>query len=121
MENIASFEWTSVFAEAVLFCGAVLVVLFEALAPKHKGAICAFALLAMVAAIIAYVFVPVESLSFGETLGGRRRVRSFHNGLRAAFGVAWFRIFLQWGRKKMRIFRSFNGMRGGSFDICALA
>ena len=71
MENIASFEWTSVFAEAVLFCGAVLVVLFEALAPKHKGAICAFALLAMVAAIIAYVFVPVESLSFGETLGGR--------------------------------------------------
>lgn len=41
MENIASFEWTSVFAEAVLFCGAVLVVLFEALAPKHKGAICA--------------------------------------------------------------------------------
>ena len=93
MENIASFEWTSVFAEAVLFCGAVLVVLFEALAPKHKGAICAFALLAMVAAIIAYVFVPVESLSFGETLGGRGG----------------------------RIFRSFNGMRGGSFDICALA
>ena len=117
MENIASFEWTSVFAEAVLFCGAVLVVLFEALAPKHKGAICAFALLAMVAAIIAYVFVPVESLSFGETLGGR----GGFGVLRAAFGVAWFRIFLQWGRKKMRIFRSFNGMRGGSFDICALA
>ena len=100
MENIASFEWTSVFAEAVLFCGAVLVVLFEALAPKHKGAICAFALLAMVAAIIAYVFVPVESLSFGETLGGRGGFGVFITACALLSALLGFGYFSNGGERK---------------------
>ena len=104
MENIASFEWTSVFAEAVLFCGAVLVVLFEALAPKHKGAICAFALLAMVAAIIAYVFVPVESLSFGETLGGRGGFGVFITACALLSALLGFGYFSNGGERKCEFF-----------------
>lgn len=104
MENIASFEWTSVFAEAVLFCGAVLVVLFEALAPKHKGAICAFALLAMVAAIIAYVFVPVESLSFGETLGGRDGFGVFITACALLSALLGFGYFSNGGERKCEFF-----------------
>ena len=98
MENIASFEWTSVFAEAVLFCGAVLVVLFEALAPKHKGAICAFALLAMVAAIIAYVFVPVESL------GGRGGFGVFITACALLSALLGFGYFSNGGERKCEFF-----------------
>ncbi len=71
MENITSFEWSAASAEAVLLCGAVLAVLFEALFPKRRAAVCAFAVAAMIAAMALDLFAPVPDLSFGGMLGGR--------------------------------------------------
>lgn len=43
--------------------------LFEALFPKRRTAVCAFAVAAMIAAIALDLLAPVPDLSFGGTLG----------------------------------------------------
>src|SRR5574344_1694692 len=69
MEQIVFFDWKSVSAEAILFCGAILSVLFESLFPKKGVAISAFAIVAMVAALLADVFAESgTAASFGGTL-----------------------------------------------------
>ncbi len=69
MENMVSFDWAGVSAEAVLFCGAILVVLFESLFPKRAWAVAGFAVLVMAGSLVAGSYAAIPELSFGGTLG----------------------------------------------------
>ena len=69
MENMVSFDWAGVSAEAVLFCGTILVVLFESLFPKRAWAVAGFAVLAMAGSLVVGSYAAIPELSFGGTLG----------------------------------------------------
>lgn len=100
MENITSFEWSAVSAEAALFCGAVLAVLFEALFPKRGSAVCAFAVAAMIAAIALDLLAPVPELSFGGTLGGRGGFGVFITACALLSALLGFGYFAKGGARR---------------------
>lgn len=100
MENITSFEWSAVSAEAALFCGAVLAVLFEALFPKRRTAVCAFAVAAMIAAIALDLLAPVPDLSFGGTLGGRGGFGVFITACALLSALLGFGYFAKGGARR---------------------
>lgn len=100
MENITSFEWSAVSAEAALFCGAVLAVLFEALFPKRRTAVCAFAVAAMIAAIALDLLAPVPDLSFGGTLGGRGGFGVFITACALLSSLLGFGYFAKGGARR---------------------
>ena len=77
--------------------------LFEALFPKRRTAVCAFAVAAMIAAIALDLLAPVPDLSFGGTLGGRGGFGVFITAcalLSALLGFGYF-------------------AKGGSLGLCA--
>lgn len=100
MENITSFEWSAVSAEAALFCGAVLAVLFEVLFPKRRTAVCAFAVAAMIAAIALDLLAPVPDLSFGGTLGGRGGFGVFITACALLSALLGFGYFAKGGARR---------------------
>lgn len=100
MENITSFEWSAVSAETALFCGAVLAVLFEALFPKRRTAVCAFAVAAMIAAIALDLLAPVPDLSFGGTLGGRGGFGVFITACALLSALLGFGYFAKGGARR---------------------
>lgn len=74
--------------------------LFEALFPKRRTAVCAFAVAAMIAAIALDLLAPVPDLSFGGTLGGRGGFGVFITACALLSSLLGFGYFAKGGARR---------------------
>lgn len=100
MENIVSFDWKSVSTEAILFCGAIIVVLLESLFPKKGGAILAFAIFAMLAALLMDIFGGTRTVAFNNTLGSSVSFGAFIISCALLSSLLGFGYFAKGGARK---------------------
>lgn len=69
MENLISFEWSSLLPEITLFCGAIVILITEAFLPKRAVLINVFSAAVAILSVVLGVLFARDTVAFNGTLG----------------------------------------------------